>query len=414
MNFDFGFDPATLAQYAPPPQPGAEPAAPAADAPPAEAPAPAPPPAVSKDQYQTPEWKAAMMMSAVADYGEMPWGAVMDTHLPLYDAARTAGLDEEGIGLMQGLAQTGQLDAVGDGGRTLGREVVERMANGAVTNDVAKVLLQQVLDPDANILQMTAHNCVAATAQKAMAVDDPALYFVTALDLVRGGVGNLPSGEQAIVSAANQAAIQAAGLTGADLVDATFQAALMDHANGADTYDLATDRSTRADGRTYLGLSEAQAAELNSDALQAPTLLGSNVRAAYEAAQQNPIYVDLGEWGGSFSYTPTRAMVVAEFLQGARRENFPGVLVAVADPASGDRHMVLVRDLNAKTNQVTVMDAYGRSTTQDFHAFVETVAFPESADIEGIGGYTGRAATTTSSSTRTSTGLRSTGTGVIS
>lgn len=366
-----------------------------ADAP-LESPAapPEPQPTFAANSTAAPEWQAALKLTATADYGELPFGEFMDPHQGVYDAAAAAGLDQEGVGMMQTLAMQGQLDRMGPINRSFGEEIVSRLQTGAVNNDLAKTLMNQIIDPDNNIQQIGNHACVAATNQKAIATLNPALYFITAADIVNTGSGNLPSGETVTVSGANVETLDRYQLEGPVRVDAAFQAALMDHANGADSYDLETDTSTHADGRIYTGLNEAQAAELNSDVLNAPTLRGSNILADFTARSLNPQYLDLGEWGGQIQWTPPIEVVVSEHLQAARAMGFPGVFVPLAD-AEGNRHMVLVREMNDSTGKVTVMDASGASRQMDTWAFLGAVALQDTGD-NGIGTLTGRTATGTS------------------
>lgn len=396
MHFDLGLN----VEYIPPASPSAGKTdktvldVPAADVPADLA------PTFTPNAYVSPEWAAAMAASATADYGALPFGQFMDPHQPVYDAAAAAGLDEEGVGMMQQMAMMGQLDRMGPINRSTGEEIVWRLQSGAVSNDLAKTLMKQIIDPDNQIQQVGNHTCVAATAQKAMAQESPALYFITGADFVQSGQGNLPSGEQATISEANLATIREANLSGAELIDASFQAALMDHANAGDTYSLATDSSTRADGRVYRGLSEAQASELNSDTLSAPTLLGSNILADFEARSMNTGYIDQGEWGrqgewgGVMNTAPPIGQVVAEHLAAARTQGFPGVFVPVAD-AAGARHMVLVREVDQKNNMVSLMDASGAAKTMPYWDFLNSVALTDNGanGDNGIGTLTTQAAT---------------------
>ena len=347
----------------------------------------------------------------VQDDGEMgglPWEQPQaSANEPLFEQARALGLGDHGLDRMRELDASGALGQPGGNGRSLGEEIVWRLDHGFVDGPTAEVLLDQIADPDANVRQISGNTCAAATAQKAMAESDPSLYFVTAADMLRSGGGRLPDGSSATLSAANRAFIAGQGYSPAERVDATFQAALMDYANGADTYDLASDTSTKADGTgSYQGVNQQQATELNQAALRAPTL---DPRAAYddfmgqldaaERERERDHAYRYDEGGGDPGFSPPRLMdVIMSHLLSARSQNFPGVMVPVR--AGDSQHMVLVSNIDLRRQTVTVEDANGRERTMTCQEFTNQVAFDRTDGDGGIGAGTGSSGQQTSTSGR--------------
>ena len=394
--------------YQPPADAAPIEAAPAGDVAVADAPAaPAAPPVDNRAA----ELAEQFALAAGAEWGDINWAMADD---PSIGRAAAAGLDAEGQDLMRSLDAVGLLDKQSSvGSPTFGNEIANRLEMGAVDNDTAKVLMRQILDPNNEIKQCNANTCVAATAQKAMALNDPSLYFVTAADIVRGGTGNLPNGDVAIVSGANQATIADADLSPQQRVDAMMQSALMDYANGADAYDVATDRTIRADGSTYPGLKQADAAKLNQAALKAPTVDGAQLFVSFqtqanmaeEALRTYGGYIDLGEYGSyQMPPPPSLADVVRNELYQATARNFPGLFVAITSDA-GEAHMVMVRSADMSKDTVTYTDALGTDRTMPITQFANIIAYNVGAGNDAdIGADTSRSSGQTTVSGRGSRG----------
>ncbi len=327
------------------------------------------------------------------DYGGMPWDAApaASRNEPLFARAAELGMPPEGVDLMRRLEGTGKLDWSSGGSETLGEQIVWRLENRFVDADVAQVLMGQILDPDTNIKQIGPSTCAAATAQKAMALNDPGLYFVTAADMVRGGGGNLPDGSQAVVSEANRTYIKGAGFGPEARVDATVQAALMDFANGVDGYDLARDKSLKADGATYDGLGQQAVTRLNRATLRAPTLDPSAALADFQArldeGRHQRSYDHSIDGSGQQDEVPTFMEVVMEHLRGSREKSFPGVFVPMRTPDGA--HMTMVKDVDEKKRTVSVIDATGAPRSLTFDQFVAQVSFAPTDGDGGIGAWSG-------------------------
>jgi hypothetical protein len=276
---------------------------------------------------------------------------------------------------------------------------------------VATAVVEQLSNPDA-IAQMTENGCAAATLQKALAESNPGQYFQIATDLATTGKATLPNGDKLAVSKENQKAIDSQEMPIGDRINAAFQAAAMDFANGSHQYSAADDRShekTEDTELTYAGLNISQATKLNEALLGTPTLdqealknhIFDTIDAQADKPQEDKVSVD----------DMLMENVKSQFDQ-AKDGGAPGIFVSLHsgserigprgldDAVVSYHHMVMVKDMDAKGN-VTIVDANGLEAQMSKAEFASKVSQSNEADAYGGIGNTGTMAATTTTTTTT-------------
>lgn len=257
------------------------------------------------------------------------------------------------------LAAEGKLDAINPDGSNLRDEVSQLMAKSDRSGiNVAQAVLQQISNPDDNVLQAKDNTCAAATAQKTLAETNPAAYFKLATDIITKGSTTLPNGDTVSLSSPNRTWIDAQGFTDSQKMDAMVQAALMDYADGSKArFDIASDRSTTLDGQeVYQGLGIGQAARLDDGLLSAPTLDPRSYQGASSLRDQ---------------------------LQAAKDRGAPGLFVPI-DAGNGKAHMILVQGVDAD-GTAHYFDANGKPQAAPVSALAAELANGVTDDDGGIG-----------------------------
>lgn len=263
---------------------------------------------------------------------------------------------------------------------------VEKILSLAESGDISPAdavgMLDQLGGEDGHILQTGQDTCVAATIQKSLAIMYPERYVQIAADLLKTGRSTLPDGQVLEVSAANRAAIDAAGAKGEVLLDALMQTALMELGNGDAKYDWDTDSSQTEQGKNYKGLNWQSASTMSEAILGIPTL--DNYKVIQDFIKSN-------QTGAPSQATNEPKMEHADFmrqhLQEALRNGNAGVLVPTRTSDNLGQHMVLVTHCMDST--VFYTDALGAAKSMSLAEFAGKAAYATATADGGIGSGSG-------------------------
>ncbi|MFN3429549.1 MAG: hypothetical protein ACK46X_06320, partial [Candidatus Sericytochromatia bacterium] len=226
--------------------------------------------------------------------------------------------------------------------------------------------------------------CAAANKQMAMAERNPAQYRQMVKELEAKGRAVLANGEVIALSPANRRYIDGlAGLSPDERENMKVQAALMDYANGNETYDMATDLSMREDGTTHVGLTARQAAKL--DKLDDSTETATPEALQEEAAQSRNFFMRMIQavcqqfgYDGP-GYVSAVTDVVRQELERARLERRELVLALAVENGQTDSHMVTVTAVDGD-GAVTVRDTAGERTLSA-DAFASALPRTDDSDV---------------------------------
>lgn len=203
-------------------------------------------------------------------------------------------LSEDGQKALQTLSEQGKLTEVDHKGESL-TDALKGLQDEGVDPKVLDTVAQQLADPETQVMQVRDATCGVATPQRALAMQNPAEYARMAASLLTKGEATLPNGQVVKVSASNQQAIDKADLQGSERLNALFQSAVMDYANGDAHYDFEKDQSTLHTAQmdsTTSGLEAEQVKKVNEVLLGCPTFdtqaLNDNVDKTIKAQQDLP------------------------------------------------------------------------------------------------------------------------------
>lgn len=155
----------------------------------------------------------------------------------------------------------GKMDAFDSSGVTLRQSVDSYIKKGG-DPDLAYHVLKQLDKPNARIKQINKFTCVPANVQRDIAKMNPQKYFVLATSLALKGRAELPNGKMLQVSAENRKWIETSDMPPNKRINAYFQSALMDMADGKAKYDAKAGKSTAENGLSMAALGIEQARSL--------------------------------------------------------------------------------------------------------------------------------------------------------
>lgn len=155
----------------------------------------------------------------------------------------------------------GKMDAFDSSGVTL-RQSVDAYIKKGGDPELAFQVLKQIDKPNARIKQISKFTCVPANVQRDIAKMNPQKYFVLTTSLALRGKAELPNGKVLEVSKENKNWIESSKMSPNSRINAYFQAALMDMADGAAKYNAKLGKSTGSNGLSMEALGIEQARSL--------------------------------------------------------------------------------------------------------------------------------------------------------
>jgi hypothetical protein len=155
----------------------------------------------------------------------------------------------------------GKMDAFDSSGVTL-RQSVDTYIKKGGDPELAFQVLKQIDKPNARIKQISKFTCVPANVQRDIAKMNPQKYFVLTTSLALRGKAELPNGKVLEVSKENKHWIESSKMSPNSRINAYFQAALMDMADGKAKYNAKAGKSTGSNGISMEALGIEQARSL--------------------------------------------------------------------------------------------------------------------------------------------------------
>lgn len=138
-----------------------------------------------------------------------------------------------------------------DGSTTL--DNLSRLANAPNSSTFLNHALADIAHPG-RIWQGNAPTCTASTMQYELAKEKPAEYARLLTGLAVDGSVKMAGGGTLVSQTGNALYSSFLSHDQRSPTEAVFQSALMEYANGSDSYNVFDRRSTKADGSTYRGL----------------------------------------------------------------------------------------------------------------------------------------------------------------
>lgn len=286
-------------------------------------------------------------------------------------------LSDAGAQTLERLQANGRLDARDSSGSNV-RDQLDSFLREGGDPAMAEGIMQQIANPVGEIRQLRDETCVAANNMQAMAQQNPAEYFRMAAELGTSGRTTFPDGQKLELSPETQAYVEKASGSPAERASAAMQAALMEFANGARDYNMASDTSSGSIDLPFIGdislgsqqgLSIEQAQSLQDALGTSPTF---DPRSLADASDQK------------------RGDALQSAIDSARGDGFMGVQVPMHADGGGDAyHMVEVRGMEGDT--VKLYDVVQqRVYPMDRQDFMDNVGWDITAD-DDIGALRGKA-----------------------
>ncbi|HEY9721444.1 MAG TPA: hypothetical protein V6D47_05495 [Oscillatoriaceae cyanobacterium] len=217
--------------------------------------------------------------------------------------------------------------------------------------DLESAALEELASPD-KIKQVRPDSCAAADIQRDLATKQPGKYIAVVNQLIQGKSIKL-HGHTLQVSASNLQEIKSQHLKGTQLVDALFQSAAMDAANGKAGYDFKHDE-TISNNHGHIerekGLSDENVQTLDQIVGAAPVVTPKEVHHEIEALRKKGV-----------SEHDAKKQVLENQLAKAQAGGQQGVMFAVRGDHAHLAHAVIVTKI--ENGDVTYVDGHQRQKT---------------------------------------------------
>lgn len=233
----------------------------------------------------------------------------------------------------------------------LGHTLLNRLQNFVKHGghkELESAALEQIASPD-KIQQARPDSCAAADMQRNLATEHPTKYLAVVNSLFKFGEAKL-HGHTLKISSENMAEIKAMHLKGPALVNAMFQAAAMDVANGKAGYDFKSDTSIfKKHGHLEReqGLTGDAMKTLDAIVGDAPVVTPKDLHHKIEALQKQGL-----------SEFDAKKQVLESELASALKAGHQGAMFAVKDNRHHLAHAVIVTKV--ANGEVTFVDGHQR------------------------------------------------------